>query len=161
MKKYSRGSKRTMKRSMRSKKMSRRRRQRGGGTVVINCQVVDDKGGMKATSTDPAFTARESGPYSVTITSTSPIKDIRFGKADPLRVGSATGVVLSSLAHGKSVIPAYATRAYRQPTLLQMRLDPIRGMSFPSGLKVTNLTPNVLGLGTLAYPVNFQITITT
>jgi hypothetical protein len=171
MKKYSRKSKRTMKRSMRSKKMTRRRRQRGGGEVLINCTLVPSTGAITATSTDTAFTVAPSA-NTLQITSTTPIKNIRFANATAATVGSGTGIILQNLADNKFVIPSTSAlhqQYTRKPRLLpaaQTLLDLTTGKAFPTGLKVTNLNATNLGISTSkaasgAAGLPFVITITT
>lgn len=152
MKKYSRKSKRTMKRTTRSKKMSRKRRQRGGGEIAINCTINPSTGAITATSSDPSFTVIPSN-NALQITSTTPIKNIKFANAIPAKIGSGTGITLQSLADNKFVIPS-SSSAYARLTgrllnpATQVKLDPAVGMAFPSGLKITNLNVSNLGIST-------------
>jgi hypothetical protein len=155
MKKYSRNSKKTMKRSMRSKKMSRKRRQRGGGEITLACSI-NSRGLIAATPSDPSLKVTGS-TNTVEITSTTPIKNITFDRAIPATVGSGTGIILTNLANKKSVIPASSSthaRLTSNPRLLnpatQIKLDPLVGMAFPSGLKITNLNVTNLGISTLS-----------
>lgn len=171
MKKYTRKSKMTMKRSTRSKKMTRRR-QRGGGEVVINCTLKPSSGDITATSSDTSFTVTPS-KNTLQITSTTPIKNIKFAKATTATVGTGTGIILQNLADNKFVIPSSSTlhqQYTRKPKLLpaaQTLLDFTTGRAFPSGLKVTNLNAANLGIST-DLPASgadgglaFTITITT
>jgi len=171
MKKWSRRSKKTMKRSSRSKKLTRRRRQRGGGTVMINCTVNPSTGAVTAKSSDPSVTVSvPTGTMkTLMISSTIPIKNIKFANAPPGKVG-APGITLQDMADGKFVIPStsfiYAKGAAGL-TKEQKRMDAMVGMAFPSaasgaqsGLKISNLELNNLGvIGSGVVP--FVITITT
>lgn len=176
MKKYSRNSKRTMKRSMRSKKITRRRRQRGGNSgavaasgvvaasgklILIKCTV--NKREITATSTDPSITVSNTLNNSLTITSRTPIKNILFGdRAPPKFVGAGSdAIILTDLADNKTVIPQSSLSYTRTITLLQKKLDSAVGMAFPSGLRISGLRPTPLGYSTVKDPLNFDITIIT
>ena len=110
MKKYSRNSKRTMKRSMRSKKMTRRRRQRGGSSgamagsgavatsnreILINCGITG-KGAITVKSSDPSITVVSPSAKTLNIKSTIPIKNIQFGKASTSKIAQGTGIILKA-----------------------------------------------------------------
>ena len=153
--------------------MSRRRRQRGGGEVMINCTLKPSGGAITATSSDPSFTVTPSAANTLQITSTTPIKNLKFAKATPATVGSGTGIILQNLADNKYVIPSSSTlhqQYTKRPKLLpaaQTLLNLTTGTAFPSGLKITNLNATNLGIST-DLPASgadgglaFTITITT
>ena len=165
MKKYSRKSKRTMKRSTRSKKMSRRRRQRGGGEIAINCTINPSSGAITATSSDPSFTVTPS-TNTLVITGETPIKNIKFAKSIPAKVGSGSGIILQDLGDSKFVVPASSFMYSKTLTAAQKKLDTAVGMAFSKGVKVTGLNAGNLGISTDkvasgATGIAFVLTITT
>lgn len=178
MKKYSRKLKKTMKRSMRSKKMTRRR-QRGGegnaaapaasapaaasaaavsGPITINCKLNPATGAITATSSNSSVTVTPS-KNTLVITTGTPIKNIQFGNATAAKVGSGAGIMLQDLADSLFVVPASSFMHSRQLTKQQKKLNTGKGMAFSSGVKVTNLNAGNLGItGTAEAP--FVVTIT-
>jgi hypothetical protein len=171
-----------MKRSMRSKKMTRRRRQKGGGTIEIKCKLLGKTTvSVVSGSTDPSITVSNPGANTLTITSTTPIKNIEFintaptklaqptkGISPAAKLGDKTGIILRDMADNKTVIPASshvyakaiasgATAAALQTT--QKLMDMMVGTAFTAGLKVTNL--NIGNLGLTGSEADFTIRITT